>query len=181
MKALARSVVWWPKMNSDIEAKVSECSACQEHHKSPSAALLHPWDWLNRPWARLHVDHAGPFLGKTFLVLADAHSKWLEVTPVASTSSQATHGLPEMLVSDNNTAITSNEFKQFLRLSGIRPVNSAPYHPASNGQAERAIQTFKRALKKVQMSNTLSNTCNSSCSGIKSPSTAFKCSCYYLA
>ena len=139
MKAPARNVVWWPKMDSDIVAKVKQCFSCQEHQKTPPAAPLHPWDWPNRPWARVHVDHAGPFLGKTFLILVDAHSKWLEVIPVASTSSQATiqalhrvfatHGLPEMLVSDNGTAFTSEQFTQFLRVNGIRPVNAAPYHP----------------------------------------------------
>ena len=149
MKTLARSVVWWPKMDFDIEAKVKQCFSCQEHQKTPPAAPLHPWDWPN--------DHAGPFLGKTFLILVDAHSKWLEVIPVASTSSQATiqalrrvfatHGLPEMLVSDNGTAFTSEEFTQFLRVNGIRPVNAAPYHPASNGLAERAVQTFKRSIE----------------------------------
>ena len=159
MKALARSVAWWPKMDSDIEAKVKQCHACQENQKSPAAAPLHPWDWPKRPWARIHIDHAGPFMGKIFLVVVDAHSKWLEVTPVASTSSQATiqalrrifatHGLPEMLVSDNGTAFTSEEFRQFLKTNGVRAVNSAPYHPASNGLAERAVQTFKRALKKA--------------------------------
>ena len=133
-------------MDSDIEAKVKEFSACQEHQKSPAAAPLHPWDWPNRPWARVHVDHAGPFLGKIFLVLVDAHSKWLEVTPVASTSSHATiqalrrifatHGLPEMLVSDNGTAFTSDEFKQFLQMNGIQQVNSAEQHPIIQPQMD---------------------------------------------
>ena len=152
IKALARSIVWSPKMDSEIEAKVKQCPACQENQKSPAAAPLHPWDWPKRPWACVHIDHAGPFLGKIFLVLVDAHSKWLEVTPVASTSSQSTiqelrrifaiHGLPEMLVSDNGTAFTSEEFLSFLKMNGVCPVNSAPYHPASNGLAERAVQTF---------------------------------------
>ena len=62
------------------------------------------------------TDFAGPFLGRTFLIVVDAHSKWLEVTPVASTSQQvvrvlgnvfSTHGLPDVIVSDNGTAFTS--------------------------------------------------------------------------
>ena len=65
----------------------------------------------------------------------------------------ATHGFPEMLVSDNRTAFTREEFRQFLKLNGIRPDTSAPYHPASNGLAERAVQTFKRALKKATPGN----------------------------
>uniref|UniRef100_A0A674MJN5 Integrase catalytic domain-containing protein n=1 Tax=Takifugu rubripes TaxID=31033 RepID=A0A674MJN5_TAKRU len=58
------------------------------------------------------------------------------------------HGLPELIVSDNGTCFTSIEFKEFLKKNGIRHVTSAPYHAASNGLAERAVQTFKRMMKK---------------------------------
>ena len=57
----------------------------------------------------------------------------------------ATHGLPELLVSDNGTAFTSTEF---LRHNGVRHLTSAPYHPSFNGLAERAVQTLKRYMKK---------------------------------
>ena len=60
----------------------------------------------------------------------------------------ATHGLPEMLVTDNAAYFTSQEFQDFTKLNGIRHVTSAPYHPASNGLAERAVQTVKEFLKK---------------------------------
>ena len=46
---------------------------------SPSVAPLHSWEWPSTPWTRLHIDFAGPFKGHMFLVLVDAHSKWLEV------------------------------------------------------------------------------------------------------
>ena len=45
------------------------------------------------------------------------------------------------------TAFTSNEFRQFMVPSGIKHVTSAPYHPSSNGQAERAVLTFKQAIE----------------------------------
>ena len=60
----------------------------------------------------------------------------------------ATHGLPQLVVSDNGAVFTSGEFKEFLERNGIRHVRSAPYHPASNGLAERYVQTFKTSLKK---------------------------------
>ena len=104
----------------------------------------------------MHIDHAGPFLGKTFLLLIDAHSKWLEIVTVPSTSSQstiqelrkifATHGLPETIVSDNATSYTSAEFKEFVAKNGIRHTNSTPYHPTTNRLAERAVQTFKESM-----------------------------------
>ncbi|KAL5473476.1 hypothetical protein EMCRGX_G027965 [Ephydatia muelleri] len=159
MKALARGVVWWPGMDSDLDAKVKQCQQCQENRKAPPVAPLHPWEWPTRPWSRLHIDFAGPFQGKMFVVLVDAHSKWLEVNIIPSTSSTntirflrstfATHGLPELLVSDNGSAFTSQEFKTFVSRNGFRHARCAAYHPSSNGLAERAVQTFKDALKKT--------------------------------
>ena len=159
MKSLARSVAWWPGIDADLERMVKDCHECQINRKSPAPAPLHPWEWPTRPWARIHIDFTGPFLGKQFLVVVDAHSKWLEVVPVPNLTSQitintlrsifATHGLPELLVSDNGPSFTSAEFQEFMKRNGIRHVTSAPYHPASNGLAERAVRTFKTALKKT--------------------------------
>ena len=61
MKALARSYVWWPKMDADLEQKVRQCSPCQENRKSRPEAPLHPWEWPHKPWVCLHLDYAGLF------------------------------------------------------------------------------------------------------------------------
>ena len=145
-------------MDNDLEEKVKECFNCQSTRHHPPPAPLHPWEWPEHPWSRLHADYAGPFLGKMFLIVVDAYSKWLEVIPLSSATSLSTieqfrslfsvHGLPEVLVTDNGTAFTSSEFEDFMKRNGIRHVKSAPYHPATNGQAERAVQTFKENMKK---------------------------------
>ena len=95
-----------------------------------------------------------------FLVLVDAHSKWLEVVPVSAATSTvtieklraifATHGLPERIVTHNGTVFTSEEFENFLHQNGIAHTRTAPYHPTSNGLAERAVQTFKQGIKRLR-------------------------------
>ena len=159
MKSLARQYVWWPGIDADLEQKVKGCAACQSARKAPPCAPLHPWEWPHHPWLRVHADYAGPFEGKMLLILVDAHSKWIDVHITNSATSAvtmekmrnsfATLGLPEILVTDNGPAFTSSEFAQFMQRNGIRHVKTAPYHPASNGLVEWAVQTVKGGLKKL--------------------------------
>ena len=79
MKSIARGFVWWPGMDSQLEEKV-KCEQCQFNRHSPAKVPLHPWKWTQRPWGRVHIDYAGPFLGKMFLLVIDAYSKWIEVS-----------------------------------------------------------------------------------------------------
>ena len=84
MKSLARMYVWWPGLDADIENAVKGCERCQENQSDPAVIAIEPWKWPAHPWSRLHLDFAGPFLGKQFLVIVDAHTKWLEVHIVPS-------------------------------------------------------------------------------------------------
>ena len=157
MKQLARSYVWWPGMDHDLEQMSAACSVCLANRALPKKAPLHPWNWPEKPWLRVHADYAGPVMGMYFLVLSDAHSKWMEVLPTKDTSSLATinlirnvfahFGLPMTLVTDNGPNFTSREFKLFLEMNGIRHITSAPYQPSTNGQAENAVKSFKNFLK----------------------------------
>ena len=157
MKAIARSHVWWPQIDSDIEDMVKSCPSCLSVKQSPSSAPLHPWTWPSKPWQRIHVDFLGPFLSKMFIVIVDAHSKWPEVYEMPSTTAQktvdvlrhvfATFGLPQQLVSDNGPQFVASEFSEFLKANGVKHIRCNPYHPASNGLAERFVRSFKQALK----------------------------------
>jgi len=101
------------------------------------------------------VDFAGPFNGGVFLIVVDAKSKWMEVIQMSSTSASATiralrslfamHGLPEEIMADNGPQFVAGEMKDFLTANGVRLCLSSPYHPASNGEAERGYQTEKLA------------------------------------
>ena len=58
-----------------------------------------------------------------------------------------THGIPEQIVTDNGSQFTAEAFKAFTQCNGIRHVRSAPYHPSSNGLAERFVQSLKASLR----------------------------------
>ena len=163
MKQLARSYVWWPGLDSAIEEKVKSCCARQSSRNSPQVSPLHPWEWPEKPWTRIHIDYVGPFMNRMFLVIVDAHTKWLEVHVTQSSTAAVTIqklqqtfvtlGLPETVVSDNGSAFTSHEFQEFMKQNGIAHVKTSPYHPSSNGLAERAVQTFKTAMKRMSGSS----------------------------
>ena len=160
MKALARGLVWWPGLDADIENAVKQCFGCQQNQPAPPSAPLQPWSWPTRPWSRLHIDYAGPLEGKMILIVVDAHSKWIEAIPMSTASAQTTiqqlrkliaqFGIPDTLVSDNGSQFTATEFQEFCRLNGIRHTTVAPYHPSSNGLAERAVRIVKEGLRKLK-------------------------------
>ncbi|XP_063897445.1 uncharacterized protein K02A2.6-like [Helicoverpa armigera] len=157
-KTYARGYVWWVDMDRQIERVVANCQQCQLVRNNPPKD---PQIWIvpEKPWSRVHVDFAGPFQGKTFLVLVDSYSKWFEAEIVPGMNSStviavlrkifSSQGLPEVLVSDNGRAFTSDEFNNFLKRNGIKHLYSPPYHPETNGQIERTIQTFKNKMKKL--------------------------------
>ena len=157
MKALARSFVWWPGIDGDIEEYVKECNPCQRSRPNPPATYLHPWERPANPWERIHVDYAS-VEGQNVLILVDAHSKWIEAIPTSSMTAGmivrtmrgvfATHGVPKVVASDNGPSFTAHEFTEFLEANGIQHKLSAPYHPATNGLAERAVQTVKQGVKR---------------------------------
>ena len=156
MKSLGRMFVWWPGFDRNLEDVVRHCDTCQSSRPTPPVAPLHPWIWPSRPWSRIHVDFAGPYLGHRFLVVIDAHSKWMEVIPMNSTITTVTveklrvmfaqFGIPEVVVSDNGTNFVSKEFEEFMQRNGVKHITSAPAHPSSNGLAENAVKTFKSGI-----------------------------------
>ena len=128
-KSFARLYVYWPGIDKDIEQNVSE-----------------------------HMIMRGPLPGnKTVLVIIDAHSNRIDESVTGTTTSSATieklrisfstYGLPDTVVSDNGTCFTTKELKAFMEQNGIRHITVAPYHPFSNGLAEKAVNIVKDGLK----------------------------------
>ncbi|CAD6192730.1 unnamed protein product [Caenorhabditis auriculariae] len=160
MKRLARSVAFWPGIDADCENFVRNCKACSLHSKTPRKVPLQPWPAPERVWQRIHIDFAGPDQGQWYLVVVDAKSKYPEVKIVHSISAANTvkvlkeifarNGYPETIVSDNGTQFTSQQFADMCQNGHIQHIRTAPYCPQSNGQAERFVDTLKRALKKLQ-------------------------------
>ncbi|XP_037499139.1 uncharacterized protein K02A2.6-like [Rhipicephalus sanguineus] len=165
MKRLARTLFWWPGLDSEIENLARSCMPCVQAQTMP-----HRQEPISSPetgikWSRLHIDYAGPIDGRMLLIVVDLHTKWMEALPVRSATTEVTitrlrelfarFGLPQTVVSDNWPQFASQQFAQFMTDNHITHLRSAPYHPQSNGLAERAVRTIKDGLVKHSMVNDL--------------------------
>ncbi|XP_065222219.1 uncharacterized protein K02A2.6-like [Planococcus citri] len=129
------------------------CRSSEKPCKSSITSLDEP----SSNWQRIHIDYAGPFQGYHFLVVVDAKSKWMEIgcqrnAPSSESTIKmlnqifARTGFPEIIVSDNATIFTSETFSNYYKNRSISQKLIAPGHPATNGLAERNIQTLKKRL-----------------------------------
>ncbi|XP_037036075.1 uncharacterized protein K02A2.6-like [Bradysia coprophila] len=167
MKALARSYVYWPNIDKDITEYVQSCSRCASTAKAPIKATLSSWPKASNVWSRVHIDFAGEFQGHYYFVVVDSYSKWPEIFVITNTTSavaisklreiNARFGNMSILVSDNGPAFISEEFADYCKSEGIYHIRTPVYHAQSNGQAERFVDTFKRALKKAKGEESIPN------------------------
>lgn len=133
------------------------CVGGQDVKHAPPSAPIHPWEWPSIPWQRIHINFAGPFLDSMILVIVDALSNWPEVIQMSTTTAKKTvyvlrtvfarNGVPVQIVSDNGPQLASEHFANCMRYNGITHITSAPYHPDTNGLAERFVQSFKSAMR----------------------------------
>ena len=91
MKSIARSHVWWPKIDQEIEKVTRECQPCNKTRWAPPASPLLPWSWPTAPWQRVHIDFA-TYQAKHYLIMVDTPSKWPEVIgPIKNNNSRLNH------------------------------------------------------------------------------------------
>lgn len=158
-----RSSYWFPKMRKFIKKYISACLGCA-HHKIPTGAkegVLHPIPKVEVPFHTVHADHLGPFVRSKkrntyLLVIVDAFTKYVNLTPVRSTKSKASikvfrhffslFGVPSRLITDRGTSFTSRKFQSFVQSLGIKHILNAVSTPRANGQVERYNRTILSSL-----------------------------------
>lgn len=160
MKCEARSRFWWPRMSGDIDAYVAACDVCTAVRPAPPRAPLAPWPYPPQPWYRVHIDFLGPINNRTYFLIVDAYSKWVECFDVSSGYStrvvieklcevMSRFGVFKTIISDNGSSFVSDEFRKFCDKNGIKHLTSPAYSPISNGQAESSVKIVKRAIKNI--------------------------------
>ena len=150
MKSLMRSYVHWPNMNKDIENTGKSCKGCTLAAKAPPIKF-NPWPKTDLPWFRIHTEFTGPLEGYYYLIVVDSFLKWPEVhrckNPTIEIMIKFLHELFAKAVEtlDNRSQFMSGEFSDFCETYQIEHIMISPYHPRSNGQAQRFVDTLKKA------------------------------------
>jgi hypothetical protein len=158
-KARAREVMYWPRINAEIEDYISKCSVCLQHSDRQQKEPLISHDIPSSPWEKVGSDlfHC---LGQNYLVIVDYYSNFPEVCLLQDThiatvikhmkSVFAQYGIPKTIVSDNGPQYSSFQFQQFCKEYDIKHSPSSTEHPKSNGLAENSVKTIKKLLKKAK-------------------------------
>lgn len=156
---------FWPGMFQDIKRYVQQCECCQKYKVSqqkPAGEMLIRIP--EEPWATICADFVGPLPrskhgNSMLLVIMDRFSKWTELVPLRKATTEglikacreriiSRYGVPKILITDNGTQFTSNQFEKFLAEMGIKHQLTAPYTPQEN-PTERTNRTVKTMIAQV--------------------------------
>ncbi len=156
-KALIRSKVWFPGINSRVEQMIKRCLPCQactkSHLKEP--VIMSPMP--PGPWIQLSMDfYSLPTEEKLFVVIDD-YSRFPEVHPISSTSAKSTisrlehifaqHGVPEVIRADNGPPFNGVEFATYMKKMNIRLRKVTPVWAPANGEVERLMQPLNKMVQ----------------------------------
>ena len=149
-KQVARRYVRWLNINGDVENLVQSCLICRQTARAPVAEFK-SGSKTQKPWERIHLDCAGLFYDKMWLICVDAFAKYPYVTMLNVGQTTYTHtvdvlkqifaieGLPDTNVTDNGPQFVSNEFDDFCVHFNFKHLTSPVFYPASNGEGERFV------------------------------------------
>jgi len=156
---------WWPGLANDVREHIRNCRVCDAAARSqdrPTAVT--PLRIPTRPNERIHVDLWGPHKDDTgqkkwVCVLTDALTKIVQLHVMtdksAHTTAEAllrwctTYGIPEEVVTDQGKEFCNELVKDLWDRLKVDHHTTTPYHPRSNGQAERFNLKMLAFLQKM--------------------------------
>ena len=155
-RSRARTSVWWPGLFPQIDELITRCHTCAKEKPTPRDQLI-PSSFPARPWERVATG-LYDFQRRKYIIVVDYYSRWFDIKELSDETSHsvikalkevfATHGIPDVIMSDNGPQYSAEAFRQFAAAYHFTHVTSSPKFPQANGEVERAIRTAKSMLRK---------------------------------
>ena len=160
--SLMKERFWWPGMSRALVMAVSNCGRCKQFEAKPQIPGMQPII-CTEPMELVHVDYVGmevtvstqekPVV-KNVLVVVDHFTRYVQGYVTRNQMPRTTarvlyneyfsvFGFPQKLMSDQGTGFTSKVIAAMCSLLGIEKIRTTPYHPQSNGSAERVHQALR--------------------------------------
>ncbi|GJW16377.1 hypothetical protein Tco_0020510 [Tanacetum coccineum] len=165
-----KKLYWWPNMKAEIATYVSKCMTCAKvkaEYQKPSGLLVQPkipqWKWENITMdfvTKLPKMASGQ---DTIWVIVDRLTKSAHFLPMKETDTMekltrqylkevvSRHGVPVSIISDRDSKFMSHFWKSLNEALGTQLDMSTAYHPQTDGQSERTIQTLEDMLRACVM------------------------------
>ena len=148
-------------MEKDIYFHVDQCSACNSTKSHNQKEPINPHPVPNLPWQIVASD-LFEWNSIVYLILVDSYSGWFEFNTLKDMTSKsvitflkrhfASHGTPQVLITDNTRQCTSHKFEEFSHQWNFEHVTSSPRYPQSNF-AEEAVERAKSLLTRCEKDN----------------------------
>lgn len=158
---LIKNLFYWPGMKDSIVKFIMQCRSCEKYSKNNFKEPLLPHTIPKERFYKVGCDILD-FMGKTYLVIVDYFSHWLELLLMKDKTSNSVinsmqdvfirFGYPVELISDN-VPFASYECKQYFKSKDITLITSTPRYPRSNGLAEKGVHICKQILRKCCENN----------------------------
>lgn len=154
----AREIMYWPRMTTDLQEAVMKCRICEQAKPAQQKEEMMSYPIPKLPWQIVAAD-CFEIDDKRYLVIVDVYSDYVDFSELQDMTSKtlisalkpilATHGTPDILITDNGTNFCSQEFANFANQWEFQHVTTSPHHHKANGRAEAAVKIIKHMLQKV--------------------------------
>lgn len=161
-KARAKVLFYWQNMYTDIDKFISGCKVCMKYSNNNTKEPMLVREQPALPFQYVSTDIL-QYGNCDYLTLINHYSKWIELHKPNNKTAEATitilkkifstHGIPDLLYSDN-MPFNSLAFRDFSKEWQFKTKFSSPHYHQSNGAAERAVAICKGFLKKATETNT---------------------------
>ena len=160
-RSRACTSVWWPGLSTQIGELITRCHTCAKEQPTPRELLM-PSSFPARPWERVATD-LYDFQGRKYIIVVDYYSRWFDIKELSDETSHlvikalkevfATHGIPDVIMSDSRPQYSAEAFRQFAAAYHFTHVTSSPNCPRRTANSKEPFAQQSPCWEKTKTSS----------------------------